>query len=258
MNYLAPIDWKMSKHHRPLFTSDFEKNILQFCQGNILSRNKQFWVHDLRYEPKLDEPNTHRTVQIDHIPKGTGVLDVLKEVCYGDVESIQLFDMGRMKGPEGLMSCPYLFARVIFIETENATNFIQYALRKPLVISGKQVRVYMQMEATYPRTPQVDKTIFDWGMLRIFSVFGETRLDPRPLLDFLQRDCRFDVISCKQEAHQPQGDETDRFESKTILEFRSVLQARKAYDALAEDYPDVVSFMLEPDYCARDGDEDLA
>ncbi len=254
MNYLGAIDWKMSKEHRPLFASEEAKNALQFCHENVASRNSQFWVHGLRYEPNIDEPNIHRTVQIDHIPKECGVLDVLKQICFGDVESIQLVDFGRIKGPEGLAPCPHLFARVVFIETENASNFIQYAFHKPLTIGGRQVRVYMQIEATHPRTPEVDDTIFGLGMLRIFSVFGETRLEPAPLLEFLERRCRFDVISLKDEAHQPQGDDNDRFKVKTVLEFRSIVQARRAYEAMKKNYIAVVSFMLEPDYCAREGD----
>jgi hypothetical protein len=254
-NYLRAVDWKMSRDHNPLFISDFEKYLLQTNEINVPWKNSPLWTYGLRYEPPVDEPDTHRTVQIDHIPKETTVQELLREVCYGAVESIQLFDIGRIPGPEGLMPCPYKFARVVFIKNENATKFEQYACRKPLTIRGQLVRVYVQMEPTYPRTPEVDETIFVMGMYRILSVFGMNSVERYRLPEFIRRFLRVELVSLQERPNEPRGDDNDRFKTKTVMEFRSVLHARKAFERMKDGgYYGVAGFMTEPDYCAREGE----
>jgi hypothetical protein len=247
-NYVAPIFWKLDRDHNPLFKSTLEKETIQRNAEQAGTRHSEFWVHPVRYEPVIEEANVLRTVQIDHIPRHLGIQDVLREVCWGMIESIQLIDVGNIRGPQVLMPAPYKFARIVFHKARHATFFQRYSHNKPLTMAGQQVRVYVQMEPTYPRTAEVDEAIFARGLTRILSVFGLTGggID---LLPAYLKSKGLDLVSLEKRDHE---DATHRFESKTVMEFRSVLHAFRAFRAMENGgYEGVEMFFVEPDYCAR-------
>lgn len=252
-NYLEVIDWKMTKDHNLAFNSDLEKDVAQRSRFQSDMRHSPFWLHPVRYLPSIREPNIYRTVQIDHIPKDCDVKDVLDEVCWGIVESIQLVDVGNIRGPQGAMPAPYKFARIVFFKEIQACRFQRYAHDKPLTILGQQVRVYIQMEPTYPRLAEVDEALFEKEMTRILSVFGLTDHARDQLPAFLQGR-GVELISQEVRPHENEEDENDHFDSKTTMEFRSVLHAFRALKAMQHGgYPRAIGFMVEPDYCARVG-----
>ena len=247
-NYLAPIYWKMSQDRNPLFKSALAKEHIQKSVEQAGMRGSEFWVHPVRYEPTLEEPNALRTVQIDHIPRHLGVQEVLREVCCGKIESIQLVDIGNIRGPQVLMPAPYKFARIIFHKARDASSFQQYSHSKPLNMAGQQVRVYVQLEPTYPRTAEVDEAIFNLGLTRILSVFGLTD-DGIDLLPAYLKSKGLDLVSLAERNHK---DERNGDKRKTVMEFRSVLHALRALRAMEKGgYAGVAEFMVEPDYCAR-------
>ncbi len=252
-NYLEGIDWNMSKEYNPVFASDSERDAMQRSLDPRGLRHSTFWQHPVRYEPSVRELNVLRTVQIDHIPKSCDVKDVLDEVRWGMVESIQLIDIGNLKGPQGSMPAPFNFARIVFVKERQASQFHRYAHNKALTIGGQQVRVYLQYEPTYPRLSEVDEAIYDKNMTRILSVFGLTHSGRYHLPGFLERRGS-DLISLELRPHDIQGDENDDYEIKTVMEFRSILHACRALEAMKNGgYPCAVGFMVEPDYCARIG-----
>jgi hypothetical protein len=247
-NYLALVHWKMTQDRNPLFKSALEKERIQHSADQAGMGRSEFWVHPVRYEPALEELNVLRTVQIDHIPRHLGVQEVLREVCCGKIESIQLVDVGNIRGPEVLTPAPYKFARVVFQEAGDASSFQQYSHAKALTMAGQQVRVYLQMEPTYPRTAEVDEAIFELGLTRILSVFGLTdgRID---LLPAYLKSKGLDLVSLAKRNHRA---ESNIEKSKTVMEFRSVLHALRALRAMEKGgYQGAADFMVEPDYCAR-------
>ena len=250
-NYLQPLDWKMSRDHRPLFSSELEKESVQRSADQLAVRHSAFWVHPVRYEPAVDEPNICRTVQIDHIPKNAEVKDVLSVLCWGGLESIQLVDIGNIRGPQGAITAPFKFARIVFFKARQACHFQRYAHNKPLMMFGQQVRVYVQMEPTYPRSEEVDEAIFVKGMTRILSVFGLTDCGRDRLPEFLEQR-GLDLVALELRPHDNEGNENDHYESKTVMEFRSILHAFRALQAMENGgYERAIGFMVEPDYCAR-------
>lgn len=251
-NNLQLIEWKMDKHHNPIFTSESEKERIQCGRHQSAVKHSAFWLSPVRYQPSNIELDVYRTVQIDHIPKECQAKDVLNEICWGVVESIQLVDVGKIKGPQGLMPAPHQFARIVFVKERHASKFQRYAHNKPLTMSGQPVRVYVQMEPTFPRTEEADEAIFENGMTRILSVFGLTGRLENELPAFLKRYGVPDLVSLRTQSHRPQGDEHDRFENKTVMEFRSIVHAYRAFGVMRNGgYQDAVGFMVEPDYCAR-------
>jgi hypothetical protein len=248
-NYVVPICWKMSQGRNPLFKSALAKQRIQSSAEQADMRRSEFWLHPVRYEPALEEPNVLRTVQIDHIPRHLGVQEVLREVCCGKIESIQLVDLGHIRGPQVLMPAPYQFARIVFHQARDASRFQQYSHAKPLTLAGQQVRVYLQLEPTYPRTAEVDEAIFDLGLTRILSVFGLT--DPAvELLPPYLKSKGLELVSLAQRSHKDERNGGEK--RKTVLEFRSVLHALRALRAMEKGgYAGAKEFMVEPDYCAR-------
>jgi hypothetical protein len=251
-NYLQPVYWKMSRDHNPVFDSDDEKEQIQRSGYQQGVRHSEFWVHPVRYEPAINEPNVHRTVQIDHIPKEATIHQVLQEVCWGTIDSIDLVDIGNVIGCEGFLTpAPGKFARVVFYKDEFASNFQRYAHNKPLTILGQQVRVYVQMEYTYPRTAEVDEAIFDEGLTRVLTVFGLDGNGRDQLPAFLKK-YGVDLVSWELRLHYSQGDEYEIYTEKTVLEFRSILHAFRAFKAMRNGgYENANRFRAEPDYCAR-------
>ena len=253
-NYLGTADWKMGPCLQSPFNSEAERHRIQISHDQTPVRFSPFWLHPVRYQPALEEQDVYRTVQIDHIPIDAEIEDVLDELCFGEVEVIQLVDVGSIKGLQGLMSCPYKFARVVFVTELQASRFAGYAQAKRLTICGELVRVYIQMEKTYPRLPDVDEAIFDMGLTRILSVFGLNDAQRDELPAFLKRTCGVDLVSLTERAHVKEGDANDRFETKTVMEFRSILHAARAREAMVgRQYLGVVGFMIEADYCTRQG-----
>jgi hypothetical protein len=251
-NYLQPVYWKTSRNHNPVFRSDDEKEQIQRSRDQQGVRHSEFWVHPVRYEPAINEPNVHRTVQIDHIPKEATIHQVLKEVCWGTIDSIQLVDIGNFKGDQGFLKpAPGKFARVVFYKDGFASNFQRYAHNKPLTILGQQVRVYVQMEHTYPRTAEADEAIFDEGLTRILTVFGLDGSGRDQLPAFLKKH-GVNLLSWQLRHHFSRGDENDIYAEKTVLEFRSILHAFRAFKAMRNGgYENAIAFKPERDYCAR-------
>lgn len=251
MNYLQPIYWKIGRDQNPLFRSELEKEKFQRRGDQQGQRHSAFWVHSVRYEPPVDEPNALRTVQIDHIPRNVEIQEVLMELCWGVIESIQLFDIGKVRGTEGLAPAPFKFARVVFIMADRAAQFARYAYNKPLKIGGQPVRVYVQMEPTYPRTAEIDAAIFDKGMTRILSVFGLTEEARAQLPTFLKQH-GLDLVSCELRSHDTSAHPNLKFATKVLMEFRSILHAFRALQAMENGgFKTAAAFMIETDYCAR-------
>ncbi|ERF75059.1 hypothetical protein EPUS_04841 [Endocarpon pusillum Z07020] len=251
MNYLQPIDWKIGRDQKPLFQSELEKENFQRRGDQQGQRHSEFWVHSVRYEPPVDEPNALRTVQIDHIPRNVEVQEVLRELCWGVIESIQLVDIGNVRGTEGLTPAPFKFARVVFIMADCAAQFARYAHNKSLTIGGQPVRVYVQMEPTYPRTAEVGAAIFDKGMTRILSVFGLTEEARAQLPTFLKQH-GLDLVYCDLRSHDTSVQGTHMFTTKVVMEFRSILHALRAFEAMEDGgFKSAAAFMIETDYCAR-------
>ncbi|KAL9628440.1 MAG: hypothetical protein Q9164_007275, partial [Protoblastenia rupestris] len=251
MNYLQPIDWKMGRDQNPLFQSELEKEKFQRREDQQGQRHSAFWVHSVRYEPPVNEPNALRTVQIDHIPRNVEVKEVLSKMCWGGIESIQLVDLGNVKGTEGSTPAPFKFARIVFSKASRAAQFSMYAYSKPLTIGGQPVRVYVQMEPTYPRTAEVDAAIFDKGMTRILSVFGLTE-EARARLPAFLKQRGLDLVSCELRSHDTSAQDNHVFEAKVVMEFRSILHAVRALQAMENGgFKTAAAFMVEPDYCAR-------
>lgn len=251
-NYHATVRWSMSAHSNPLFESPSEMEQIQRRGDQEDMMNSPIWLYPVRYEPSIFEPNTHRTVQIDHIPRNAAIQDVLEEVCWGTLESIVLADVGNVKGPQGLLiPAPYKFARIVFFKERQADRFHPYGRNKPLTILGQEVRVYLQMEPTYPRLAEVDTAIYDEGMTRILSVFGLSDYGRERLPGFLQWH-GLDLVALEMRTHVPQEDEFDPFTVKTVVEFRSILHAYRAMNAMKDEgYPGADGFMVETDYCLR-------
>ena len=251
MNYLQPIDWKMGRDQNPLFPSELDKENFQRREDQKGQRHSAFWVHSVRYEPPVDEPNALRTVQIDHIPRNVEVQEVLRELCWGVIESIQLVDMGNVRGTEGLTPALFKFARVVFIMADRAAQFARYAYNKPLTIGGQPVRVYVQMEPTYPRTAEIGAAIFDQGMTRILSVFGLTE-EARAQLPAFLKQRGLDLVFCELRSHDTLAPDTHMFATKVVMEFRSILHAVRALQAMENGgFKTAAAFMIETDYCAR-------
>ncbi|KAF7513755.1 hypothetical protein GJ744_007806 [Endocarpon pusillum] len=252
MNYLQPIYWKIGRDQNPLFQSELEKENFQRSGDQQGQRHSEFWVHSVRYEPPVDEPNALRTVQIDHIPRNIEVQEVLREVCCGEVESIQLVDIGNVRGTEGLAPAPFKFARVVFIMADCAAKFARYAYNKPLTIGGQPVRVYVQMEPTYPRTAEIGAAIFDKRMTRILSVFGLTDVARAQLPTFLKQR-GLDLVRYYVRSHDTSSARDHlEFATRVVMEFRSILHALRALQAMEDGgFETAEEFMIETDYCAR-------
>lgn len=251
-DYLDVIHWKVSQRFNPVFNSNLEKEAIQRGRDQTEVRHSPFWLHPVRYEPSISEPNTLRTVHIDHIPKHCSMQELLLELCWGAVESIQLVDVGNLKGPQGPMPAPYKFARIVYVKEKYAIKFQDWAHNKPLTIAGEPVRVYLQMEPTYPRMAEVDEAIFELKMTRILSVFGLTSRATEQLPAFLKTR-GLDLVSLEVRPHDFEEDENARTENKTMMEFRSILHAFRALNAMRDGgYEGARSFMIEPDYCARE------
>lgn len=242
-NRLDIIDWKMSAEHNPLFASIAEKNLAQRISNGSDVQNGLFWVHLVRYEPQIAEMNKHRTVHIDHIPKHCNVTDVLREIRFGSIESINLCDIGMLRGRKGPTPASYQFARIVFLQEQKASDFQRWAHEKPLLIGGRPVRVYVEMEPTYPRHPEVSEALAQFGMRRIFSIIGLTKSQRMRLPEFIRQIGNFAPVSIEQSSEN---------DGKTTLEFRSILHAYRVLRAVdAGEYQFANGFQIEEDYCRR-------
>lgn len=255
-NYLEPVYWNMSRALNPLFSSNAEKEAIQRGSDQRGAKNSDFWVHSLRYEPSVAEPEIYRTVQIDNIPREVGIQTVLREVCLGMIESIQLVDIPYVKPIRGQARLPHKFARIVFVKEKYADRFQRYAHDKPLEMGGKQVRVYVQMEPTYPRSAELSDIIYQMGLSRIMSVFGLNDELRDELPEFLMRS-GLGLVRLEERDHDgvteySENSKCDQFDTKTVMEFRSVKDAHRAWEVMKDGgFKDAVDFMIEPDYCAR-------
>jgi hypothetical protein len=247
INYHQNLDWKMSRDGNPVFSSVLEKESIQRNVDQAGARHAAFWTHSVRYEPSFSEPNIYRTVQIDHIPKAAEIKDILNEVCFGKIESVQLVDIGNVKGPQGPRPSPHKFARIVYIEEDDASRFQRYAHNKPLLIFGQPVRVYVQMAPTYPRTEEVDGAISRLGMSRILGIVGLTAEQRQGLPTFLWKR-GLDLVALEL---RPVS-ENDLSVIKVVMEFRSILHAILAQRALGSDNQQAIRFVMEADYCERE------
>ena len=207
------VQWKIHPSH--VFKSEEEKDMIQQSSDQENVRTSVFWLHPVRFEPAIDEPNVRRTIQIDHLPLECTEKDILSTLRYGKVESIVLVRFGHLNTKD---------ARIVFTRERSASLFARYANQQHLTIHGKPVRVYHQEEPTYPHNPEVDTAVYILQMSRIISTLGQ--------LGMIR--IGGDLLDVKVD-----GD-------KTTMEFRSILQAYKAKLTL-EAYGFQIS--REPDYC---------
>lgn len=224
--FFPEINWNLKANQ--IFSSSAEKNKFQLEEDQYDSRFSSFWLHPVRYQPDPTEPNTCRTVQVDNLPLNCNEKDVLSIIHHGKVESIQLVHMGRLRG---LKAAPFKNARIVFTREHSASLFS--CDTQKLTVLGQRIRVYQQLEPTYPRTPAADEAVYTHKMTRIISIpsFG---LNTATVAAALRQ---FGITGLLELSSQ---------EGKTVLEFGSILRAYKALQTLEIRG---VKVEKESDYC---------
>ncbi|KAL8713583.1 MAG: hypothetical protein Q9220_002445 [cf. Caloplaca sp. 1 TL-2023] len=102
----------------------------------------EFFKYGIRYCPCPTELNIHRTVILDHLPRGITLSTLLENVRGGVLVDAKLLDTAKITG--------YKSALITFVYGYAARSFVDKARQKPLEFEGIRARLVLLPTPTFP------------------------------------------------------------------------------------------------------------
>lgn len=230
MPYILRPKWAIERNN-PVFYDDQE--LVQRRRGAGGHGDSTFWQHPVRYMPETTDTNLYRTAMIDFLPLNTTIKDVLGLIRGGTLESIQLFP------PIG-NSTDFKTARVVFNYEIPAMELQLYWMKNGMKVHGQSIRVLVVNEATYPKTRELEKYVFERHYTRLLLIDNVKESIISLLPEVLHRQIERGLVVEIGQA----------YDGIPLVEFTSVLEAVKALNYLEseEAFRDAI-FDFEDDYC---------